>query len=66
LQAHLPVIEGKSRSGSLTLRNAKQRVTSVLKKWIMAARAHLREQSKSLLSFVRENLAVTVVEFNRK
>ncbi len=39
LQAHLTVIGGKSRGRNLTLHNVKQRVTSVLKKWILAANA---------------------------
>ena len=37
LQAHLTVIEGKSRGRNLTSHNLKEQVTSVLKKWILAA-----------------------------
>ena len=51
LQAHLTVIEGKSRGSSLTLHNAKQRVTSVLKKWILAVNDDLPAQSNSLRRF---------------
>src|SRR5260370_7539934 len=49
LQAHLTVIEGKSRARNPTLHNLKQRVTSVLKKWILAANANLTPQSTPLL-----------------
>ncbi len=45
LQAHLTVIEGKSRGRNLTSHNLKQQVTSVLKKWILAANAKLTAQS---------------------
>jgi hypothetical protein len=38
LQAHLTVIEGKSRGWNLTLYNLKQQLTSGLKKWILAAK----------------------------
>ena len=37
LQAHLTVIEGRSRDRSLTLHNLKQQLTSGLKNWILAA-----------------------------
>ena len=39
LQAHLTVIEGESRGRNLTLHNVRQCVASVLKKWILAAKA---------------------------
>ena len=45
LQAHLTVIEGKSRGRNLTSHNLKEQVTSVLKKWILAANAKLTAQS---------------------
>jgi hypothetical protein len=56
LQAHLTVLEGKSRGNGLTLHNTKQRVTSVLKKFILAVNANLPAQSDSLLGFVRFGL----------
>ena len=39
LQAHLTVIEGESRRRNPALHNVKQWVTSILKKWILAAKA---------------------------
>ena len=39
LKAHLTIIEGKSRGRNLNLYDLKQRATSVLKKWILAAKA---------------------------
>ena len=47
LQAHLTVIEEESRGRNLTLRNVKQRVTSVLKKWILAANANSQRRLPS-------------------
>jgi hypothetical protein len=44
LQAHLTVIEGESRGRNAALHNVKQRATSVLKKWILAANANLTVQ----------------------
>jgi len=35
LQAHLTVIEGESRRRAPAFHNVKQRVTSVLKKWLL-------------------------------
>ena len=37
LQAHLTVIERESRRRAPAFHNVKQRVTSLLKKWILAA-----------------------------
>ena len=37
LQAHLTVIEGESRRRDPAFHNVKQRVTSLLKKWILEA-----------------------------
>ena len=42
LQAHLTVIE--TRGKSPTLHNVNQRVTSLLKKWILAANVNLSTQ----------------------
>jgi hypothetical protein len=46
LQAHLTVIEGESRDKNLSLHNVKQRVKSVLKKWILGANANLKPNGK--------------------
>jgi hypothetical protein len=52
LQAHLTVIEGKSRGSSLTLHHAKQRVTSVLRKWILAVNDTCQRNPIHCLGFV--------------
>jgi hypothetical protein len=44
LQAHLTFVEGEFRGRNPTLHNVKQRVTSILKKWITAANANLTAQ----------------------
>jgi hypothetical protein len=49
LQAHLTVIEGESRRRDPAFHNVKQRVTSILKKWILAANANLTTHSNPLL-----------------
>jgi hypothetical protein len=45
LQAHITVIEGEFRGRNPTFHNVKQRVTSVLKEWILAAKPNLTAQS---------------------
>jgi len=49
LQAHLTVIVGESRHWNPAFHNLKQRVTSILKKWIAAAKADLTARSIPLL-----------------
>jgi hypothetical protein len=57
LQAHLTVIEGESRGRNPTLHNLKQRVTSVLKKWILTANADLPAQFNPLLRLRATNMS---------
>jgi hypothetical protein len=45
LQAHVTVIEREFRGRNRTLHNVRQRVTSVLKEWILADNANLTVQS---------------------
>jgi hypothetical protein len=45
LQAHLTFIVSKPRPGNPVLHDLKQRVTSMLKKWITAANADLTSRS---------------------
>ncbi|HXL23440.1 MAG TPA: hypothetical protein VOA78_13290 [Candidatus Dormibacteraeota bacterium] len=49
LQAHLTVIVGESRRRNPALHNIKQRVTSLLKKWLAAPSADLTARSHPLL-----------------
>lgn len=49
LQAHLTVIVGESRRRNPAFHNLKQRVTSILKKWITAANGDLTARSNPLL-----------------
>lgn len=49
LQAHLTAIEGESRRRNPTWHNLKQRVTSVMKKWLLAANANMTRHSNALL-----------------
>jgi hypothetical protein len=43
LRAHLTIIDLQPRGAKLTLRDVKQRATSMLEKWILAANARSEE-----------------------
>jgi hypothetical protein len=49
LQAHLTIIAAESRHKNPALDNLKQRVASILTKWIAAANSDLKARSSSLL-----------------
>lgn len=57
LQAHLTAIKGKSRDTNPTLHPVKQRVTSVLKKWILGKRAMLPEGRNCRMGANSETIA---------
>ena len=57
LQAHLTAIVGESRGRNPAFQNVKQRVTSILKKWIAAANGDLTARSNPLLRFRAASLS---------
>jgi hypothetical protein len=56
LQAHLTVIVGESRRRN-AFQNVKQRVTSILKKWIAAANGDLTARLESTVKFRAASLS---------